>query len=119
MSIHNKTGQTGEALAAEYFIKRGFKILHCNWRYRRLEVDIIACFKGTLHFIEVKTRTSRTFGYPEENVHTKKMRFLVDASAEFLYLHPQWERIQFDVLSVTLVTGLDPDFFLIEDVYPY
>ena len=111
------TGNSGESLAIAYFLKKGYEILHRNWRHKKLEVDIIASRNGMLHFIEVKTRTSTKFGYPEENVSAKKIRFLIDASAEFLYLYPQWQRVQFDVLSVIIRPGEDVEYFLIEDVY--
>jgi len=111
------TGRSGESLAADYFLKKGYEILHRNWRHKRLEVDIIASRNGILHFIEVKTRTSTRFGHPEENVDAKKIRSLIDASAEFLFLYPQWKRVQFDVLSVTLKPGVETEYFLIEDVY--
>ncbi|HTF30986.1 MAG TPA: YraN family protein, partial [Flavitalea sp.] len=62
------TGKKGELLAAKYLLDLGFNILHCNWRYRKAEIDIIASKNSILHFIEVKTRTSLAFGYPEESV---------------------------------------------------
>ena len=117
MAKHNQTGNEGEALAMEYFIQKGYEILHQNWRHQRLEVDIIASHNGMLHFIEVKTRTSLKFGYPEENVDKKKMRFLINASEEFLYQYPQWQRIQFDILSINIKEDRAVDYFLIEDVY--
>ena len=117
MAKHNLTGNAGESLAAEYFIKNGYEILHKNWRHKHWEVDIIASRNSMLHFIEVKTRTSLKFGYPEENIDTKKIRFLINASEEYLYQNPQWQRIQFDVLSINIKEDEVADYFLIEDVY--
>ena len=117
MAKHNQTGNSGEILAVEYFIKNGYEILHKNWRHRHWEVDMIASRNGMLHFIEVKTRTSLKFGHPEENVDRKKIKFLIDASEEFLYQHPQWQRIQFDILSINIKEDGVVDYFLIEDVY--
>lgn len=117
MAIHNRTGEKGESLAVSYFSEKGYEILHRNWRHKHLEVDIIASFKGILHFIEVKTRTSLKYGYPEENVDVKKIRMLINASEEFLYQYPQWQRIQFDVLSINIKKDDTIDYFLIEDVY--
>ena len=117
MAKHNQTGHSGEILAVEYFIKNGYEILHKNWRHRHWEVDMIASRNGMLHFIEVKTRTSLKFGHPEENVDRKKIKFLIDASEEFLYQHPQWQRIQFDILSINIKEDGVVDYFLIEDVY--
>ncbi len=82
-----------------------------------MEIDIIAVASGILHFIEVKTRKSEKFGYPEESVDKKKIRLLIDASAEFLHLYPQWNRIQFDIISISIRPNGTVDYFMIEDVY--
>jgi putative endonuclease len=112
---HLQTGITGEALAAVHLRAEGFRIIEQNWRYGRLEVDIIAEKQGVLHFIEVKTRRSKRFGRPEEQVNGRKIEHLAEAASEYLYRHPQWQRIQFDVLAITLgVQGAE--FFFIEDV---
>ena len=118
MALHNITGKYGETLAAAYFTERGYTILHQNWRNARFEVDIIASVRETLHFIEVKTRRTRKFGLPEESVSPKKIKNLIDASAIYLYENPQWIKIQFDVLAITLgKTEEENEYFLIEDVY--
>ena len=117
MANNQYTGGVGETLAVKYFQEKGYEILHRNWRHKQFEVDIIASHEGILHFIEVKTRSSIKFGYPEENVSKKKIRCLVDASAEFLYQYPQWQRVQFDVLSIVTGPKEEADYFLIEDVY--
>ena len=117
MAKHIDTGFEGEELAAGYLIKKGFDILHRNWRHKRKEVDIIAVSGGMLHFIEVKTRKSYKFGFPEERVDKKKIRLLIDASAEFLHLYPQWQRIQFDILSISILPDGTAEYFMIEDVY--
>ena len=104
-------------MAREYLLKRGFLILYQNWRYRHWEVDFIASQNNILHFIEVKTRRTQKFGYPEEDVTKKKMENLINASAEFLYLNPEWKLIQFDVLSITLLANREPEYFFIEDIY--
>ncbi len=117
MAKHIQTGKEGELLAVDYFSEKGYNVLHRNWRHKHWEVDIIASKNGLLHFIEVKTRTSLKFGYPEEKVGYKKLKYLIDASAEFLYLYPQWKRIQFDVLSLLIKKDGTVEYFLLEDVY--
>jgi putative endonuclease len=54
MAQHNDFGKEGEALALEFLRKNDFEILHCNWRYSRYEIDIIAKKQSLLHIIEVK-----------------------------------------------------------------
>lgn len=117
MATHIDTGMEGEELAAGFLIGKGYAILHRNWRHRRLEVDIIAVAGETLHFIEVKTRKTARFGLPEENVDKKKIKHLIDASAEFLHLYPQWHRVQFDIISIIILPDGSADYFMIEDVY--
>ncbi len=119
MAQHNRIGKIGEELAAQHLLQKGFAILHQNWRYRNWEVDIIAEIGGTLHFIEVKMRTTARFGHPEENVTEKKIRYLMSAAEEFLFQHPVWKRIQFDILSITALKGEAVEYFFIEDVYVY
>jgi len=108
-------GKRGEIWAKKYFEDKGYQILHTNWRYQHLEVDIIANNGETLHFIEVKTRAGKN-AIPEENVHRKKIIHLIDAAEEFMIQYPIWEKVQFDILSITVFENMKT-FFLIEDVY--
>jgi len=117
MAHHNTTGRDGEKLAVNYFIEKGFSILQQNWRHSHWEVDIIASFNNVLHFIEVKTRRTKKFGYPEDDVSKKKVINLINASEEYLYLHPEWKRIQFDILSINLLRNELVEYFFIEDVH--
>ncbi len=117
MAAHNDKGKEGEQLAVSYFTELGYELLHRNWRYRHWEIDIIASKNNMLHFIEVKCRSSAMYGFPEEAVSRKKIRNLIEASAEYLYCNPEWKKIQFDVLSISLEKNRQPEYFLIEDVY--
>ena len=116
MAAHNETGKEGEELAVVWLMEKGYEIMHRNWRAWHNEIDIIATKGDTLHFVEVKTRRSDTFGYPEDDVSKKKMRFLMSSAEEFLYRNPHWKRIQFDILSLTIKEDKSIDYFLIEDV---
>ncbi|HRN80622.1 MAG TPA: YraN family protein [Ferruginibacter sp.] len=116
MAAHNDTGKEGEALAIAFFRERDYLILHTNWRWRHLEIDLVATKGNYLHFIEVKTRTSEKFGKPEAGVSRKKLRNLQDAAAAYLHTYPTKKRVQFDVLSI-LISPAGPNFTLIEDHY--
>ncbi len=67
------TGSYGEKLASDYLVKQGYKILEKNYKCKAGEIDIIGIDQGTLCFIEVKTRTSRKFGLPEEIINKLKL----------------------------------------------
>ena len=117
MDDHKNTGTMGEKLAGDYLASHGYSILHMNWRYANWEIDIIANKSNIIHFVEVKTRRTNTYGYPEDDVSKKKLKNLVNAAEEFLYQFPRWKMIQFDIISVTINYGSDPEILLIEDVY--
>jgi putative endonuclease len=117
MNGNKTTGDKGEVLAVDYLSKNGYKVIERNWRFKHWEVDIIAAKDNRLHFIEIKTRTSRLFGNPEESIGTEKMNNLKNAAEQYQYLHPEWKYIQFDVLAITLIYNQSPEYFFIEDVY--
>jgi putative endonuclease len=117
MARHNETGKQGELLAATWLKEHNYEVLYVNWRHSHYEIDIIASRNGILHFIEVKTRSSIAFGYPEEDVSKKKLGSLMNAGEEFLIQNPDWKRIQYDVLSITQLKNQPLEYFLIEDVY--
>lgn len=117
MAEHNNTGKTGEQLAETFFLEQEYTVLEKNWRYARSEVDIIASKDKVLHFVEVKTRRTKNYGLPEDKVGNKKIQNLINAAEEYLYQHPEWKRIQFDILSIILLKGKAPEFFLIEDIH--
>jgi len=116
MTQHTETGKTGEELAANWLIENGFTLLHQNWRYSHFEIDIIATKNDTVHFIEVKTRRSNTYGEPEQAVSKQKLTFIIKAAAIYLERNPS-KKVQFDVLAITLLYNQPPKYFFIEDVY--
>jgi len=117
MATHNELGKQGEEMALAWLVEKGYKILHCNWRYLKYEIDIIATKEDKLHIVEVKTLHYPAIGNPEDSVTKKKFRFIANAADEFLFRHPGYRHIQFNVLSITLFNNKKPEFFLIEDVF--
>ena len=117
MAGHIKLGKAGEQMAEVYLVEKGYRILHRNWRHSHYEIDIIALKNEVLHFVEVKIRSSQKFGFPEDAVTKKKFTFLQNAADEFLFQHPEYRHVQYDVLAINTNKNTVPDFFLIEDVY--
>jgi putative endonuclease len=102
MADHNELGKKGEALAAEYLEKKGYQILHTNWRNRFEEIDIVAQDKQMIVFVEVKTRSNTLFGQPEEQVGFKKQRLLVNAAEAYINQYNIDLEARFDIVSVIL-----------------
>jgi putative endonuclease len=116
---HHDTGKKGEDMAAEFLQQQQFTILHRNWRHAHYEIDVIATRNKVLHFIEVKTRSSLLFGYPEDGVSRKKLQNLLNGAQAYMSKHPGWREVQYDILSITLLRNKSPEFFFIEDVMEY
>ena len=79
MADHNELGKKGEQIAIDFLVKKKYKILEKNYRYLKLEVDIIAQKENILVAVEVKTRTTDFFGNPQEFVDPKKIKRLLSA----------------------------------------
>jgi len=102
MSKHNETGVKGERMAEKFLQEKGYITLHRNWNAAKKEIDLVMQKNDTVVFVEVKTRTRTDFGFPEEAVSRRKQHFLFAAAAAYLEAHPQYRKIQFDVVSVLL-----------------
>ncbi|MFN0275766.1 MAG: YraN family protein [Chitinophagales bacterium] len=100
MSRHLELGKKGEEKASEFLRKKGYEILVTNWRSGRAEVDIIAKHKNVVVFIEVKTRTSYAFGYPEESVSSQKQKLMAKAAGDYLYENKLENEIRYDIIAV-------------------
>ncbi|MFT2010789.1 YraN family protein [Pontibacter sp. 13R65] len=112
---HIITGNKGEATAASYLIEKGYQLCCRNFRYKRAEVDIIAQKDKVLVFVEVKTRGSDKFGFPEEAVSAKKEAMLLAAAEEYIHQTDWHHDIRFDIISITLSTP--PVIYHIEDAF--
>ena len=66
MARHNELGIKGEEAATAFLKDKGYRILERNWRMHRHEIDIVAEDDEYIVFVEVKTRTSREWGDPED-----------------------------------------------------
>lgn len=105
MAEHNDLGKQGEELAAEWLKENGFEIQSLNWRNRFEEIDIIAIKDSQLIIVEVKTRTSRAFGNPEDSVSLKKQRNLVNAADCYIKENNSDLNTRFDIISILLSAG--------------
>jgi putative endonuclease len=101
-------GKWGEELAAEFLVDQGYMIIARNVRTPYGELDLIAQFSPehnpndiTTIFIEVKTRSSRSYGYPEESITASKREHLISAARHYLQEHPEFDRDwRLDVIAI-------------------
>ncbi len=89
-----RLGREGEKRASRFLRQAGYKILYRNFRpIHGGEVDLVCRARRTpeLVFVEVKTRSSETYGAPADAVDWEKQRRIVQAAAEWYALLEQQE----------------------------
>ena len=102
MATHNELGTKGETRATEFLKEKGYKILATNWRNNHHEIDIIAQYKNTIIVAEVKTRTGRIFGEPEEFVLKQKQKNLIRAANAYVLKNNVDLEVRFDIISIVV-----------------
>lgn len=93
-------GQTGEEAAQNYLKDRGYTIREVNWRYRRIEVDILAQTSQYLVVVEVKSRRNTLFKDPAQAVNTAKINRLVKAAQAYVLRYGINKEVRFDIIEV-------------------
>lgn len=117
MAKHKETGIKGEQIAEKFLLNKGYTILHKNWRSGRKEIDIIAMDKGFLVFVEVKTRYSFDFGFPEEAVSPQKQLHIKIAAEAFADTYTDFESVRFDIISILLKKEAADEILHFEDAF--
>jgi putative endonuclease len=105
MNTKQNIGMQGEALAKAHCEQLGYEIMEENYRFGRHEIDLIALDGSLLIFIEVKTRSSTKYGYPEEAVSDAKIASIKTAAEEYMYQLSYEKEIRFDIISIILQNG--------------
>jgi putative endonuclease len=111
----NKTeiGRWGEEIAAGYLIRNGYSILKRNFYTPEGEIDIIALQEEKdeqiLIFVEVKTRTTEKYGFPEEAFTRKKWDHMLKAIERYLQSQSDYgDAWQIDVIAIQRLIKKDP-----------
>lgn len=102
MTDKTEIGRKGEILAADFLVKNGFEIAARNYRFGRGEIDLIVKRDDWLLFIEVKTRSSYDYGYPEEFLEEFQANRIFNAAENYIF-DVDWQgNVRFDVISIKL-----------------
>ncbi|HQQ92921.1 MAG TPA: YraN family protein [Bacteroidia bacterium] len=110
-----KQGREGERIAKAFLEQKGYSVLESNWRFKHLELDLIALHSKTLVFVEVKFRKNDDYGEPELFVNPKKQKHLIRAANEYMRQNYSDLEARFDIVSITghmnQITHLEGAFF--------
>ncbi len=105
MTDHRKSvGQSGEAVAATFLRKQGYRLLQRNYRCTLGEIDLIVQDGEELVFVEVRTKQRPCLFRPEESIDRRKALRLVKLGEYYLastkHLEVPW-RIDLVVVELT------------------
>lgn len=95
-------GKLGEKAAIDYLEKNNYQIICKNFRVGKLgEIDIIARDNEYICFVEVKTRSSLSYGTPSEAVTVRKQNVIRRVAS--VYLSRKFiseSSVRFDVVEI-------------------
>ena len=97
-----RRGKEAEISAADFLTRKGWKIIGRNFRARSAELDLIALDAAVLVFVEVKQRSTRAAGLPEDAIDVRKITKLYEAANVFLKRNAQHAHrdCRFDVIAI-------------------
>lgn len=99
--FNNVLGVSGESKAGVYLKKNGYKIIEKNYKTKIGEIDIIASYKKSIVFIEVKARDTIAFGNPSEAVNIFKQNKIHKVAEQFLIENKLLDiPCRFDVIEI-------------------
>ncbi len=93
-------GTVGEDRAAAFLADLGFRIERRNLRTPDGEIDIVAREGDTLVFVEVKSRTNRSFGRALAAVDARKRARIRAIAEDYLQFFPTPAQVRFDVVAI-------------------
>ncbi|MBI5019157.1 YraN family protein [Candidatus Gottesmanbacteria bacterium] len=94
-------GRLGESYAVSYLSRHHFVILARNFRAGHGEIDIVANDHDTLVFVEVKTRSTLSFGSPQSAVTPMKLREIIKTAQYYMLTHPgKPMQVRIDVIAI-------------------
>lgn len=102
-TVNKTTGLTGENIASNFLLEKGFSILDKNFKLKFGEIDLVAKKGDTIHIVEVKTKTSSYKGEPYQQVDYKKLKKLIALSLIYTkYKNLKDLRLSIDIVSIVL-----------------
>ena len=97
-----ETGKIGEEEAVKFLKKNKYKIIERNFRTKFGEIDIIAKKGKEIFFIEVKTRKTISFGYPEESVDGRKLNKIKKVALYYIQKNKIKNPFKFEIISILI-----------------
>jgi putative endonuclease len=95
-------GKKAEEQACTYLEEIGYKIVKRNFFFGKVgEIDIVAKDQDIMVFIEVKARSSDSYGSPLDSITPKKQRSIRKVAEGYFYINKlENQECRFDVITI-------------------
>jgi len=100
MAEHNDLGTWGESIARAYLKDNGYAIVAANWRYKKIELDILARKGDLLAVVEVKTRKHTTPEPPVNSITLAKQKRIITAANFYVQEKELDVEVRLDVIVI-------------------
>ena len=103
LPLHLQRGNNAEAAAEKYLLRQGLSCLTRNYRCKAGEIDLLMLDADILVFIEVRYRSSCSFGSAAESITPGKIQRIRKTAEHFLQTHSSYALLyqRFDVIAIT------------------
>lgn len=110
-------GKKAENKAAHYLIEQGYEILERNYRFKKTEIDIIVRKDNLLVFVEVKARSSNSYGHPEDFLQSDQEERIREGATNYQEKIGWNKAIRFDIFAVEFIRTQGFNITHIEDAF--
>ncbi len=96
-------GNFVETLALNFLQRKGLRLLARNYQCRAGEIDLIVLQGNTLVFVEVRYRSTSSYGSAIESVTRSKQAKIVRCARHFVMRYPNHSRrnLRFDIVGIS------------------
>ncbi|WP_173238587.1 YraN family protein [Legionella antarctica] len=103
-----QTGRVAEEKALNYLVDKGLKLVMRNYTCRLGEIDLIMRDKEYLVFIEVRSRTSMSFGGGMASITYAKRQKIIKTTSHYIMKNKMQDKcpLRFDVVSIDGASGV-------------
>lgn len=100
MHPSHQLGKRGEEIAANWLMKNGYRIIERRWKWKQMEIDIVATVGELLVIVEVKSRSSANHAEADDNLSMRQQRCLFDITEHYMEIKAVELEVRYDLIVV-------------------
>ena len=95
-------GRKGEEIASDFLEDKGYIIIKRNYMIGHSDIDILARDKKFLVFVEVRTKSKKDRGMPEDTLTKKKLRRMKNTAELYIAFNHYEGLARLDAVCIIL-----------------